>query len=113
MVPAHSSHASISVSLKDTTFITVSAYQNVKLTQLKIDNNPFANRFRFKKTSEGVHLTTVIWSDQHYFQCITVVSLLLKLLLVNLNINLEKREHNLYNVVSMLSFELPNSPTKL
>ncbi len=55
VVPAHSSHASISVSLKDTTFIVVSAYQNVKLTQLKIDNNPFAKGFHFKKTSFCVH----------------------------------------------------------
>lgn len=37
------------IPLPDTTFIAVSAYQNVELTQLKIDNNPFAKGFRYKK----------------------------------------------------------------
>ncbi len=55
VTPVHSSHASISVPLKDTTFIAVSAYQNMELTQLKIDSNPFAKGFRFKKTSNDVH----------------------------------------------------------
>lgn len=36
------------IPLPDTTFIAVSAYQNVELTQLKIDNNPFAKGFRYK-----------------------------------------------------------------
>lgn len=34
--------------LDDTAFIAVSAYQNTNLTQLKIDNNPFAKGFRDK-----------------------------------------------------------------
>jgi len=38
--------------LEDTQFIAVSAYQNMELTQLKIDHNPFAKGFRYKmKTS--------------------------------------------------------------
>ena len=37
------------IPLQDTTFIAVSAYQNVELTQLKIDNNPFAKGFRYRK----------------------------------------------------------------
>ena len=41
--------------LPDTTFIAVSAYQNVELTQLKIDNNPFAKGFRYK--NKGLVLT--------------------------------------------------------
>lgn len=32
--------------LKETTFVAVTAYQNLNLTQLKIDNNPFAKGFR-------------------------------------------------------------------
>lgn len=32
--------------LEETTFVAVSAYQNTTLTQLKIDNNPFAKGFR-------------------------------------------------------------------
>ncbi len=39
------------ITLPDTTFIAVSAYQNVELTQLKIDNNPFAKGFRYKVRS--------------------------------------------------------------
>ena len=31
---------------KETSFIAVTAYQNEKITQLKIDHNPFAKGFR-------------------------------------------------------------------
>jgi hypothetical protein len=31
---------------EETKFIAVTAYQNEKITQLKIDNNPFAKGFR-------------------------------------------------------------------
>lgn len=31
---------------KETEFIAVTAYQNERITQLKIDNNPFAKGFR-------------------------------------------------------------------
>lgn len=31
---------------EETTFIAVTAYQNEQITQLKIDNNPFAKGFR-------------------------------------------------------------------
>ena len=34
------------VSFPETTFIAVTAYQNDKITQLKIQNNPFAKAFR-------------------------------------------------------------------
>lgn len=34
------------ITLDETTFVAVSAYQNTSLTQLKIDNNPFAKGFR-------------------------------------------------------------------
>ena len=30
----------------ETRFLAVTAYQNVRVTQLKIDNNPFAKGFR-------------------------------------------------------------------
>lgn len=43
------------ITLPDTSFIAVSAYQNVELTQLKIDNNPFAKGFRYKVRSPGGH----------------------------------------------------------
>jgi len=41
----------IAIPLKDSHFIAVSAYQNMELTQLKIDNNPFAKGFRYKMKS--------------------------------------------------------------
>lgn len=42
------------IPLPDSIFIAVSAYQNVEITQLKIDKNPFAKGFRYKvKGSEG------------------------------------------------------------
>ena len=34
------------VSFQECTFIAVTAYQNEKITQLKIDHNPFAKGFR-------------------------------------------------------------------
>lgn len=37
---------SISVAFPETQFIAVTAYQNEKITKLKIDNNPFAKGFR-------------------------------------------------------------------
>lgn len=36
------------IPLPDSTFIAVSAYQNMEITQLKIDKNPFAKGFRYK-----------------------------------------------------------------
>ncbi len=36
----------ICIRLDATEFVAVSAYQNTNLTQLKIDNNPFAKGFR-------------------------------------------------------------------
>jgi hypothetical protein len=33
-------------SFKETKFVAVTAYQNDQITQLKIDNNPFAKAFR-------------------------------------------------------------------
>ena len=48
--PANGSDQVI-VSLPDTVFVAVSAYQNMELTQLKIDNNPFAKGFRYKLRS--------------------------------------------------------------
>lgn len=41
----------IVITIPDTNFIAVSAYQNMELTQLKIDNNPFAKGFRYKVKS--------------------------------------------------------------
>ena len=38
------------ISLPDTTFVAVTAYQNTNLTQMKIDNNPFAKGFRERGT---------------------------------------------------------------
>ncbi len=41
-MPRHS----VTIRLNVTQFVAVSAYQNTALTQLKIDNNPFAKGFR-------------------------------------------------------------------
>ena len=41
--------------LKETTFMAVSAYQNTNLTQLKIDNNPFAKGFRDRLKATHIH----------------------------------------------------------
>lgn len=41
--------------LKETTFVAVSAYQNTNLTQLKIDNNPFAKGFRDRLRAAALH----------------------------------------------------------
>ncbi len=41
-MPRHS----VTIRLNVTEFVAVSAYQNTALTQLKIDNNPFAKGFR-------------------------------------------------------------------
>lgn len=41
------------IPLPESTFIAVSAYQNVEITQLKIDKNPFAKGFRYKIRSSG------------------------------------------------------------
>lgn len=42
------------IPLPESTFIAVSAYQNVAVTQLKIDRNPFAKGFRYKvRGSDG------------------------------------------------------------
>lgn len=38
----------IVIPLPDSTFIAVSAYQNMEITQLKIDKNPFAKGFRYR-----------------------------------------------------------------
>lgn len=37
------------ISLPDTTFIAVSAYQSMAVTQMKIDNNPYAKAFKYKE----------------------------------------------------------------
>ena len=47
------------IPLPDTIFIAVSAYQNVDLTQLKIDNNPFAKGFRYKIKATTGNVPTV------------------------------------------------------
>ena len=50
----------ISIPIKETTFVAVSAYQNLHLTQMKIDNNPFAKGFRdrMRDTTTGQpHIT--------------------------------------------------------
>lgn len=36
------------IPVPDTTFIAVSAYQSMAVTQLKIDNNPFAKAFKYQ-----------------------------------------------------------------
>ena len=43
--PSHKSGDKV-IRLEETTFVAVSAYQNTNLTQLKIENNPFAKGFR-------------------------------------------------------------------
>ena len=56
--PADGSEPQV-VPLPDSVFIAVSAYQNVELTQLKIDNNPFAKGFRYKVRASGINMTNV------------------------------------------------------
>lgn len=51
--PTDGSGATV-IPLPESTFIAVSAYQNVAVTQLKIDKNPFAKGFRYKvRVSDG------------------------------------------------------------
>lgn len=51
------------VTLPDSVFIAVSAYQNVELTQLKIDNNPFAKGFRYKVRASGINMSSAVVSN--------------------------------------------------
>ena len=44
----------ITIPIADTEFVAVTAYQNTKITQLKIDNNPFAKGFRDRENA-GFH----------------------------------------------------------
>ena len=42
----------IIIPLPNTVFMAVTAYQNTQITQLKIDNNPFAKGFRDKENAQ-------------------------------------------------------------
>ena len=47
-------HPEIIIPIPDTEFMAVTAYQNSRITQLKIDKNPFAKGFR-DRASAGYH----------------------------------------------------------
>jgi hypothetical protein len=54
----------ITISIPDTKFVAVTAYQNSKITQLKVENNPFAKGFRDRE-SAGPHHPPTIFSPPH------------------------------------------------
>ena len=62
--------------LLETTFIAVSAYQNLDLTKLKIDNNPFAKGFRDKMQANKARQEqcrhnhfSMLPSGKQHFEC--------------------------------------------
>ena len=55
-------HPEISIPISDTEFVAVTAYQNTKITQLKIDNNPFAKGFRDRENA-GFHHPSTLFSS--------------------------------------------------
>ena len=52
----------ICIPIPDTEFVAVTAYQNTKITQLKIDNNPFAKGFRDRENA-GFHHPSTLFSS--------------------------------------------------
>ena len=48
----------------ETQFITVTSYQNPRMTQLKIDNNPFAKAFR-----EGKRYVNILFLIKGFIRC--------------------------------------------
>lgn len=71
----------VSICLPETTFIAVSAYQSMEVTQMKIDNNPFAKAFKYQDrttpTVSGV-LKSITESNPDYATAIGQRSLLAK-----------------------------------
>lgn len=51
--------------MDDTAFVAVSAYQNTNLTQLKIENNPFAKGFRDRGQGGVAHLQRATPHQSH------------------------------------------------
>ena len=49
----------ITIPIPDTAFVAVTAYQNTKITELKIENNPFAKGFRDRKSARFHHPSTI------------------------------------------------------
>ena len=49
----------ITIPIPDTEFMAVTAYQNSKITQLKIDKNPFAKGFRDRANARYHHPSTL------------------------------------------------------
>ncbi len=78
----------ITVTLPETTFIAVSAYQSMEVTQMKIDNNPFAKAFKYQDRStptvSGV-LKSITETNPDYANAIGQRSLLIKHNLVPAN----------------------------
>ena len=52
----------ITIPIPDTEFMAVTAYQNTKITQLKIENNPFAKGFRDREDAGFHHPSTMLSS---------------------------------------------------
>ena len=53
------------LSLPETTFIAVSAYQNSEVIKLKIDNNPFAKAFKYQDKNAIMEHFTLTENKQH------------------------------------------------
>ena len=56
------SQPEIVIPIPDTDFVAVTAYQNTKITQLKIDNNPFAKGFRDRENA-GFHHPSALFTS--------------------------------------------------
>lgn len=53
----------ITIPIPETEFMAVTAYQNTKITQLKIENNPFAKGFRDREEAGFHHPSTMLSSQ--------------------------------------------------
>ena len=56
----------ITIPIPDTAFVAVTAYQNTKITELKIENNPFAKGFRERENAR-LHPPSTISPLPHSF----------------------------------------------
>ena len=54
IIPTDKTMPTTTVALPLTTFIAVSAYQSMAVTQMKIDNNPFAKAFKYQDSKTTI-----------------------------------------------------------
>ena len=57
------SQPAITIPIPETEFVAVTAYQNTEITQLKIENNPFAKGFRDREEAGITHPSTMLSSQ--------------------------------------------------